>query len=80
MPTVLKVGPYAFYFYSHESTEPPHVHVDRESSSAKVWLQPSSVARNLGFRPVELRRILRIVEENHDFLLSSWHGYFSSQR
>ncbi|MHC4338842.1 MAG: DUF4160 domain-containing protein [Planctomycetota bacterium] len=24
------------YFYSHEGTEPPHVHVDREARSAKV--------------------------------------------
>jgi hypothetical protein len=28
MPTVLREGPYRFYWYSHEP-EPPHVHVDR---------------------------------------------------
>jgi hypothetical protein len=35
MPTVLRDGPYRFYFYSHEPNEPPHVHVDRDDRSAK---------------------------------------------
>ena len=26
MPTVLRPGHYRFYFYSHESSEPPHIH------------------------------------------------------
>lgn len=30
MPTVLRVGPYQIYFYSHEPNEPPHVHIDRD--------------------------------------------------
>jgi len=80
MPTVLRVGPYLFYFYSHESTEPPHIHVDREDKSAKIWLQSMAVARNCGFRPVELRKIVRIVEKHQTYLLSSWHGYFGDQR
>jgi hypothetical protein len=31
----LRVRDYRFYFYSHESSEPPHVHVDRSGSTAK---------------------------------------------
>ncbi len=31
MPTILRIGPYRFYFYSHEPNEPPHVHIDREN-------------------------------------------------
>ena len=34
MPTVLRVGPYWFYFHSHEPNEPPHMHVDRDLLSA----------------------------------------------
>lgn len=34
LPTVLRVGPYRFYFYSHEPNEPPHVHIDRDGFSA----------------------------------------------
>jgi Domain of unknown function (DUF4160) len=35
MPTVLRAGPYRFYFYSHEPNEPPHIHVDRDDLSPK---------------------------------------------
>jgi hypothetical protein len=80
MPTVLRVGPYAFYFYSHEPHEPAHVHVDRDDRSAKFWLGPVGLARNFGFHAHELRAIQRIIEDNHEFLVSSWHGHFGTQR
>ncbi len=35
MPTVLRTGPYRFYFHSHEPNEPPQMHIDREDLSAK---------------------------------------------
>ena len=43
-PTVLREGPYRFYFYSHEPNEPPHVHADRDDQSAKLWLEPVTLA------------------------------------
>jgi hypothetical protein len=49
MPTIFRTGPYRFYFYSHETTEPPHIHVDRDALSAKFWLEEPALARNLGF-------------------------------
>jgi hypothetical protein len=49
MPTVLRTGPYRFYFYSHETNEPPHVHVQRDARSAKFWLRPVGLAHNFGF-------------------------------
>jgi hypothetical protein len=48
MPTVLRVSGYRFYFYSHESSEPPHVQVDRSGSTAKFWLETVTLARNAG--------------------------------
>jgi hypothetical protein len=76
MPVVLRSGPYRFYFYSHEPNEPPHVHVDRDDLSAKFWLNPVGLARNLGFNARELLRIERVVAENQTQLLEAWHGYF----
>jgi len=76
MPTVLRSGPYRLYFYSHDGGEPPHIHIDRERFSAKFWLEPVELARNLGFGAVELRRIERLVVEHEDSLLDSWHDYF----
>jgi hypothetical protein len=40
VPTVLRVGPYRFFFYSNEGSEPPHIHVEAGGKSAKFWLQP----------------------------------------
>lgn len=66
------------YFSSHEPNEPPHVHVDRDDQSAKFWLEPVALARNLGFGPAELRRVQRLVAENQTLLLEKWHERFPS--
>lgn len=78
MPTVLRRGPYRFYFYSHEPNEPAHVHVDRDDSSAKFWLQPVGLARNFGFSPNELRRIQRLVTQHQAEFLEDWNGHFGA--
>lgn len=79
MPTVLRVGAYRVYFYSHEPNEPPHVHVDRDDQSAKFWIGPVALARNLGFGPSELRRIERMVAQHEQELLEAWDGYFGTE-
>ncbi len=76
MPNVLRSGPYRFYSYSHEPNEPPHVHVDRDNLSAKFWLQPVSLAQNLGFRPKELRQVQELVEQNQEQFVEAWNDYF----
>ena len=78
MPTVLRIGPYRFYFYSHEPNEPPHVHVDRDEDTAKFWLNPVSLADSLGFSGRELRRIEQIVVEHQRELQEAWDGYFTA--
>lgn len=79
MPTILRIGPYRFYFYSHEPNEAPHVHVDRDSISAKYWLKPIALAANLGFRPSELNKIQSLIEEHQEKFLENWYGYFSTK-
>ena len=76
MPTVLRIGPYRFFFYAGDRDEPAHVHVERERSIAKFWLGPVKLQKSQGFSNVEVNRILRIVAENQDELLRSWHEYF----
>ena len=78
MPNVLRIGPYRFYFFSHEPNEPPHIHIDRENYSAKFWLNPVHLARNIGFSAKELNRLESLVVENHEKLLEAWNGYFSA--
>jgi hypothetical protein len=71
MPTLLRSGPYRFYFYSHEPNEPSHVHVDRDDMSAKFWLDPVKLARSVGFKVKELRRIIKLVSEHVDEFLEA---------
>lgn len=78
MSTALREGPYRFFWYSHEPGEPPHVHVDRDDRSAKFWLQPVSLARNLGYPVHELRRIRGIIESHQAMFLEAWNGYFGA--
>jgi hypothetical protein len=64
-------GPYRVYFYSHEPNEPPHVHVDRDKASCKVWLSPFALASSLGFKADELREVERLVSSNRAILLKA---------
>jgi hypothetical protein len=76
MPTIVRIGPYRCYFWSHELNEPPHIHVDRDERSAKFWLRPISLANNIGFKPHELRKIESIVVEHQDAFLEAWNEHF----
>lgn len=79
MPAALRSGPYRVYFYSHDLIEPPHVHVDRDDQSAKFWLNPISLARNLGFKPKELRVIERLLSDHEAELLVAWRKHLGEE-
>lgn len=76
MPTLMRIGGYRFYFYSHEPNEPPHVHIDHSGRSAKVWLESVALAKNIGYTARELRVITEMVLEHKQDLLEAWHDYF----
>jgi len=78
MPTVLRSGPFRFFFYSADQDEPPHVHVVREARRAKFWLDPVRLEESGSFRPAEIRQIERLVAENATSLLKAWHEYFGN--
>ena len=75
-PVVLRSGPYRFYFHSRETGEAPHVHVDRDDHSAKFWLTPVQLSRNLGFAQHELRRLELVILHHQAALLEAWHDFF----
>ena len=76
MPTLGRIGPFRFYFYSNEGTEPPHVHLQQERKIAKFWLEPVALASSGRFS--DLRSIERIVLENRERFLESWHEFSRS--
>ena len=78
MPTVLRIGPYRFFFYAGDRNEPPHVHVERDRDKAKFWLEPVRLESSVGFRTAELNKLFDLIEEHHEQLLSAWHEYFGN--
>ena len=76
MPTVLRTGPYRFYFYSGDRDEPPHVHVARDANETKFWLEPVRLVWSRGFSATELRRIEGIVTEHVRELMDAWNAFF----
>jgi hypothetical protein len=77
MPTVLRIGPYRFFFFAGDREEPPHVHVERDEAIAKFWLDPVRLAGSAGFGRGDIGEVRRLVVENQDYLLRRWDEYFS---
>ena len=83
MPVIFREGGFRYFFFSNEGSprEPPHVHVKKADSDAKVWLEPEvSVAESFGFNSGEIARILRIVRQNRSSFLRFWHEHFTEGR
>ena len=77
MPTVLREGPFRFFFYAGDGGEPPHVHVERDDSEAKFWLDPVRLERAYGYNSKEINRIRKLIEDRRDQLLESWNEFFN---
>ena len=77
MPTLLRKGPYRFFFVSLDYSEPPHVHVQRERKVAKFWLDPVALQQTGGFNSTELNKIAKLVHENREQFLERWYEFFS---
>jgi hypothetical protein len=76
MPTVLRTGPYRFFFYAGDREEPPHVHIERDDKIAKFWLDPIRLERSGGFSRQEINRLVRLIGEYQQRLLQRWSEYF----
>jgi hypothetical protein len=76
MPTVLRWNGYRFYFFSNEGMEPAHIHVDKGGCTAKVWLSPVALARNMGYSAREVAEILQKIEEQAAAFTDAWNDYF----
>ena len=69
LPTILRSGPYRMFFYSADQHEPPHIHVERDDSEAKFWLDPVRLEGSRGFRRAEIRQIEDLIRNEKDLLL-----------
>jgi hypothetical protein len=76
MPTVLRIGPYRFFFFAGDRDEPPHVHIEREDKVAKFWLDPVRLQSSGGFSRNEIIRLQKLVGEYQIQLREAWNAYF----
>ena len=77
MPTVLRVGPYRFFFYSGDGSR---AGACSRRSGTTAWPSsgfiPVRLSRSGGFGRTELREIDRLVQEHAQQLLEDWNDYF----
>ena len=74
MPTVKgNPGPYRPYFYRFDCNEP--VHLQREKTICKFWLDPTTLSQNYGFSPSELNRRRALVDTHHEKIIEAWYEH-----
>ncbi len=76
MPTVLIINGFRFFFYSHEGTEPKHIHIKKGNGIGKMWLMPAEWDYHYGFTVREINRINKIVADNRELLIKKWNAHF----
>ncbi|MDZ7261082.1 MAG: DUF4160 domain-containing protein [candidate division KSB1 bacterium] len=82
-PKVLEEHDLIFWFHSHDALREDRtsVHVGKGSqddyNDAKIWLEPEIEVARLGrtLKKHEVKRALKIIQQNRDYLLEEWHGY-----
>lgn len=83
IPKVLTAGKLLFWFHSHDAQNEDRasVHVGMSSqdddNDPKIWLEPKIKLARTGrtLKRHELNHALKIIEQNHAFLLEEWHEY-----
>ncbi len=77
MPTVLRIGKFAFRLYPNDHA-PPHVHVVTGESEAKIRLHPSVVLLEVyDLKKADAAEALRLAGQHQALLLDAWrklHG------
>jgi hypothetical protein len=82
-PKVLQEGALVFWFHSYDARFEGRasVHVGKGSqddrNDAKIWLEPEVEVAHVGrtLRRDELRRALKVIEQNRQYLLEQWYVY-----
>ena len=78
MPTVFRVGPCRFFFFSSSVTgfEPPHANVEAADGYAKLSLRPVAFAEVHRFNAKQMREVRRMVQ---DHVIELWNDHFGRQ-
>lgn len=77
MPTILLLLGFRFFFYSNESNEPPHVHLEKGDADGKYWLDPLEKEYMQGFTKPEEKQARKIIEDHQEKFKNDWDDYFN---
>lgn len=77
MPTILRTKGYRFFFYINDHS-PPHIHVEKERSTAKYLLDNAEIVKSKRFNAKELSEIRKIVLDNLELFKTKWDEYFTN--
>ncbi|HEX6747457.1 MAG TPA: DUF4160 domain-containing protein [Longimicrobium sp.] len=74
MPTVLRVGGFAFSFYAGDH-DPPHVHVSYSGAAVVLAIETSQVRKIFGMREHDIKRAKALVQAHQEALMASWAAW-----
>lgn len=77
MPTILLIKGYRFFFYSNEHP-PPHIHVEKDSKTAKFNIEDAELVYSRGFNASDLKELRKLVGQNLVFFKNKWDEYFNN--
>ncbi len=77
MPTILLTKGYRFFFYINDHT-PPHIHIEKNRSTAKFFLKNAELAKSKRFNAKELSEIRNIIVENLELFKTKWDEHFTN--
>jgi len=75
MPTIFKIDGFRFFFFSDEHT-PEHIHIEKGDAYARIELENLKVTDSYNLNSKELKKLLKLVQENKDKLEGVWNEYF----
>ncbi|MFI5219672.1 MAG: DUF4160 domain-containing protein [Bacteroidia bacterium] len=77
MPTILFIQGWRFFFYSNESNEPMHIHVQKAEMEAKFWIDEAEFeireAFAFNFSPRDKREIKKLIYHHLDYIIEQWN-------
>ena len=80
MPTVLFIYGWRLFFYANESNEPVHIHAEKDDMECKYWILVEEVeikeVFSFNMSPNARREIKKIIYQNFDLIIDSWHNFF----
>lgn len=73
MPKLFEDSGFTFRFFAADLDEPIHVHIEKDNSAAKFWVNPVVCAVDGGFNRRELRQIAQIIAARQLEIVAKWH-------